>query len=345
MPELPSFPAPDIEGVLRVVHTVFLELENSAVGKITNITQSVQNIFEMDCGGEWVVYVNTGTKAVGKALWLLVTPSLDEILENYLNPKPGRRKGRRGQRGERTRKPGKGLGARLFWRPPIPDVDEAIAKLIPGGKIVRARPLLPGEWLFWTGIEIADNILLYWLLVEATETFTVTWMSELMKSGKCLANNDGECGFTTHKQSPFTANELWFAKSQLINLYEENVVVLNNGTIELPVSTLEGNVLCFVLAFFDLQTGPGTQVGYYNIGVRGTVRNRWGDLITQEEKWGVITCPSNAQAMQTVDFAIHSDDFHTIHLEFLCTQEQTVNIQLFECWADLSLSVRSVHVG
>lgn len=146
---------------------------------------AIERIEEFDCGGQWWVYARTALPAVGAAIWLLLTPSPEEVLENYLNPKNGRGGSRRGRRARRRWRAGGSGRRRLYFGNLIPDIDEEIARRIPGGRLVRGRRVGPGEWLFWTGIDAVDRVLWYWLLWEASQEFLTTWQSELLESGAC----------------------------------------------------------------------------------------------------------------------------------------------------------------
>jgi hypothetical protein len=151
---------------------------------------AIAEIREFDCGGEWAVYVRTALPSVAAALWLLLVPSLDEILEEYLNPKQGRGGSRRGRRAERRWRMGNRGQRRLFFSNFLPDIDEEIAKRLPGGDAVRGRRIGPGEWLFWTAIDVADRIAWQYLIWEASQTFLTTWQSELMEANECRTSGD-----------------------------------------------------------------------------------------------------------------------------------------------------------
>lgn len=150
-----------------------------------SMVNGIEEFREIDCGGEWVVYVRTFLPAGAAALRLLLTPSPGEILENYLNPKNGRGGSRRGRRARRGWRRGRRGRRRLWFGNGIPDLDEEIARRLPGGRFVRGRRIGLGEHLFWTGIDTADRLLWYWLLWEASETLMTTWTSELIESREC----------------------------------------------------------------------------------------------------------------------------------------------------------------
>lgn len=343
--KIPEFPAPDIEGVMAAIKELLGDLQNEATGPITNISQAIVSIREMDCGGNWIVYVHTGVVAAGRALYMLLIPSLDEILENYLQPKPGRRGQRRGGRGERIRKAVGANAYRLIFSPPIPDVDDALANILPGRGLMAGRQMLPGEWIFWTGVDLADALLWQWLLIEATETFTVTWMSELMQSGKCKYDADARAQFQTGRQGPFLQNHLWFNAADLINVTKKNLTLLNNGTIELAPDNLQGHALLIIIAEWLLERQTKTGDASFAVGVHATVHNKWGDLVAEKTDTVTITCSPGKSTAALLDFSIITEDFNQVHIEFVTETIINGAYDNFECWAKVALDVRGVNAG
>lgn len=99
----------DLEILLNAAKVSLAEFEDAITGSIVNTYQAIVDVWEIDCQGSWIVYVKTGVTAAGAALFLIVTPSFNEVLENYLQPKPGRLGGRRGRPNDRSRtRPGLG---------------------------------------------------------------------------------------------------------------------------------------------------------------------------------------------------------------------------------------------
>lgn len=211
--------------------------EEKFFGSFRHSWQAIVDIWEVDCGGQWLLYVKTAVAAAGKALILVITPSMEEVLENYLEPKDGRRMGRRGQRNDRST----GVDERgrpiTKHRRGIPDVDEAIAAMLPGAEWMKSREMYPGEHLFWKHINAADRILWWYLLVQVGEEFVTEWQSGLMQSGECLAPNAGSCHFNINERDSFFQPHLWFDGMALANRFAENLEILNNGHIQLPILT------------------------------------------------------------------------------------------------------------
>lgn len=182
---MPSFGGNSWRQAWQILRGLVEDLEEKLQEEWATSIQAIERIEEFNCGGEWWVYVKTALPAVGSAMWLLLTPSAEEILENYLNPKTGRGGSRRGRRARRRWRGGNRGQRRLFFGNGIPDIDEEIGKRLPGGRAIRGRRIGPGEWLFWTGVDTMDRALWYFLLWEASQTFLTKWHSELLKSEQC----------------------------------------------------------------------------------------------------------------------------------------------------------------
>jgi len=116
---------------------------------------------------------------------MLLTPSLDEILEEYLHPKLGRRRGRFGRLGGRRRYDPRAGGIRRAFEGVVPDVDEMIAHRLPGREIFAGRTVHGLERWFWLGIDVLDRLLWWWLLFEIGDQGTIIWASNIMESRFC----------------------------------------------------------------------------------------------------------------------------------------------------------------
>lgn len=334
----------DLDYIIGLTRDALADIADEITGQIVNSAQAIVDVWEIDCEGKWIVYVKTGLTATYEAMWLLLTPSFNEILESYLHPKLGRRHGRRGQAKDRNRRPVPGRGSRLFFSPPIPDIDNAIADRIPGRGFFAGRKVGPGEFLFWTGIDVSDRFLWYWLLITATETFATTWQSEIIKSGKCNALNAGACQFTTPKQTPLGNNNLWFAVSSLINFHNSNLLVQNNGKVSLVVSTTEASCLIICLAYFRLKTGNIAHPTVWQVGVKINVFGKGGTNEREFIKSGTIQAGPNQETLITVDFASIQEDVNYVQMVFVENVVASNGFDEFECWADVAVSSRGVHV-
>jgi hypothetical protein len=248
----------DLAYIVEIVKDGLAELVDEVTGSIENSSNAVIDMWEIDCEGAWVLWVKTGVIAAGHALWLIVVPSMGEILENYLEPKAGRRGGRRGQPDERRRRPVAGAGSRVFFRGGIPDLDQAIADMIPGRDLVAGRRVGPGEHIFWTGLNVVDQVLWYYLLVEATETFTTKWHSGMMQSGKCQSLQNGYATFSTPPRTSFLQERLWGATVDLIGLTESNLNVSNLGFVGYDSSLVHSSAMIIASSFFVLENNNVT---------------------------------------------------------------------------------------
>lgn len=145
----------------------------------------IVRVIESPCEDKWRVLVETALPAAGDSMFMLITPQPDEMLEEYLEPKgrrgASRRKPRHGPRWRNTRS-----GTRRGWaRPRIPYFDGWAAQRLPGRDYFRGRDVGRGEKWFWKGINVADKLLWWWLLIDATDNFVTEWHSGLMHSRFC----------------------------------------------------------------------------------------------------------------------------------------------------------------
>jgi hypothetical protein len=229
MPDDPGFVP--FRQAWRLIREQARELGEDAREAIQNQFNTIEAIEEFDCGGDWALYVRTALDAAGDALWLLIVPDLGEILENFLNPKSTRGGSRRGRRNDR-RWQRRGAGAaRMAWRAAIPDVDDGLARIIPGFGRVQGRRVGPGEWVFWTGVDTLDRVFWYWLLWEATNTFTTEWLSELQESQQCSTPTKGTASVNFAIAHVNFGSLLWHSKDDVTHEQTGALVVDNNGNI------------------------------------------------------------------------------------------------------------------
>ena len=334
----------DLEYILQITKDALEEIQDEITGQIVNTSQAIVDVWEIDCEGDWILYVKTATIAAGAALYLLLTPSLEEILESYLEPKPGRRHGRRGQRGDRGRRENRLGQRRLFFRPPIPDIDNAIADAIPGRSLLAGRRVGPGEHIFWTGVQVADTFLWYWLLIEATETFATRWQSEIIKSGQCNALQDGYFQASTPQQTPFNQNALWFDKNTLIGLKEDNLNVLNNGAVELIVANSEAHALIICLGQFAVTNNDLTRTGVWEVGVHAVCFDSQGQQIEERESTVRISAGPGQSASAVADIGFLVEGVHQVTYNFLGTTIQAANWSSFTAEARAAMQTRDIHL-
>ena len=145
----------------------------------------ITNITHTPCEDKWTVIIETALPAAGDAMYLLLTPSPEEILENYLQPYPSKTS-RRGAKGDRAnkRKRSRSGKVRRSW-PSVPDVDSWAAAIIPGAEMVKGRKAgAPTRWAF-DAIDRLDRILWWFLIIDVTKTFFNVWSSGMREARFC----------------------------------------------------------------------------------------------------------------------------------------------------------------
>ena len=334
----------DLEYLIEITRQALQDFQDEVTGSIEDSANAIIDVWEIDCAGSWVVYVKTGLVAAGHALWMLLTPSLEEIMESYLEPKPGRRGGRRGSDRERKRGRSKAGQRRLFFPGGIPDVDNAIADIIPGRDLIASRRVGPGEALFWTTINVADRVLWYWLIVQATETFTTKWISGLLESGECKALNDGAARFSIAPRTSFSQPNLWFNKFTLIGLIEDNLEVINNGDISLNLSTLRATALCIVSSYYTLVNNHDTGTVKLELGSQIWHDIGGGTFELARQETQIVTAGPNETVTIAVDNVTIIEEFHTGRFfQYFDVIENTGNPTL-TMTADVAVATRNLHV-
>lgn len=145
----------------------------------------ITRVISTPCADKWDVLIETALPAAGNALWLLLVPSPDEILENYLQPYPTK-KGRRGGRDDEKKRRRRSRSGKIRRAAAlIPDVDDLIANSLPGRQAVAGRNVGFGQrWLF-TGIQVTDRVLWWWLVADVLDTFATEWTSGLREARFC----------------------------------------------------------------------------------------------------------------------------------------------------------------
>lgn len=158
------------------------------------------------CEDKWTVIIETALPAAGDAMYLLLTPSPEEILENYLQPYPSK-SSRRGAKGDRAnkRKRSRSGKVRRSW-PNVPDVDSWAAAVIPGAAMMKGRKAgAPTRWAF-DAIDRLDRVAWWFLVIDVTKTFFNVWSSGMREARFCsqpwtfIAVDDIDSGFLSEWQ-------------------------------------------------------------------------------------------------------------------------------------------------
>lgn len=193
---------------------------------------TVGRLIESTCNDKWSVLLETAVPAAGSSLWMILTPSPEEIVENYLQPIPTRStpKGRPRDTGRVRR--GR-TGRRRWWRPPrFPDLDQMIAQHIPGRDMFAGRKATNAERFFWFGVDVLDRISWYWLLIAAAENFVYEWSSGIIRSDYCSSPFDAELGGYSENQSSAASYQLWGTAGDLVQEHNEGWIIIDGGTAE-----------------------------------------------------------------------------------------------------------------
>ena len=145
----------------------------------------VLSFFAENCHAPWTVYAETALPALGMSLMMLLTPSPDEILEEFVQPAGLRSYGRWGRRIESSQKAKRSRGIVGAIDDIIPDVDSLIAHRIPGYRRIAYRPISNGVRHLWRIYNVAELVQYRWLLVDAVSTFVYAWAENLRESEPC----------------------------------------------------------------------------------------------------------------------------------------------------------------
>lgn len=147
--------------------------------------QAIKSMFLGGCGNTLDAIIDLALPALGSAIWILFIPSPGEVIENFLEPKAFRGRGR--FPGPIVRRGGGAPGGGLFraFDNVMPDVDELIGKKLQ--ILARFKGIgfgLIGRWI-WTGINIADLVGLAFLLADIADDGTILWTSNIMEAKFC----------------------------------------------------------------------------------------------------------------------------------------------------------------
>lgn len=160
---------------------------------------TVRYFLTSDCRGKWSMLLSTAVPAAGEALWVLLVPSPSEVVENYLHPRYGRseHKARNRPRGRNlTGRTGRQRWWRDLTRPDLgggrgwlsTDIDEMVARAIPGSRFFRGRFAQAQEQWFWRGIDTLDRALFWWMLLDIGENFIHHWASGIVEQNVCSSD-------------------------------------------------------------------------------------------------------------------------------------------------------------
>jgi hypothetical protein len=144
-------------------------------------------IEENQCSPSWSLLVDTAIPAAGDAILFLISPSPLEILRRWLHPKAIR-----GPRGARPPEPhrrasGRSGRAARSWQFGLPEPAEWLAAILPGKSYLAARVPAKLERMFWIGVDRAELVLWWWLVLGTVEEFFYEWSSGIVESRFCTS--------------------------------------------------------------------------------------------------------------------------------------------------------------
>lgn len=274
--------------------------------------QAIIDLWEINCGDKWFLWVRTGVVAAAEAIWLLIMPTWEETLENYLEPRKGRRFGKGGPR--RYPSTGRDRNGRPItnYGRGIPQIDEVLADMIPGAERIKGRRVSDFEFLMWKQFNVGERALWYFLLAQATETFTTTWLSGLAKSGECTAPNDGSAHFNLTMRDSFVQDELWFNKFALPDFFEEGLEVGNNGTVQLTMLSTVANWMVAITTNWTIQNDHATLPVVLEVGQKSYAIAP--DFVDPQEQEAVqtVSVPPGSTITVATDSVFFFDAAHTI---------------------------------
>lgn len=301
----------ELQQIAAFIAEEYKKLDDEVTGQVENTVQAIVDIWEIDCVGSYVLWIKTATWAVYKTLYMFVMPQPEEIFENYLEPKPGRRGGRRGQPEERFPDTDKNGNRRVGFGGGIPDIDQAIASRLPATEIVAGRLLVPNEWVIWTGINVTDRLLFFWMLLEATETFTTTWQSGLLASQKCGFLNAASCSANVNIQNALTPDYLWVSALALANKQEDNMSMDNHGFIAFSSDSGRGDALILISVNFTLVNANLTEDVVREVGILVNKTNPGEMPKLLNNTTVVLSAGPGQQVSQNLEVAIQESWFNT----------------------------------
>jgi hypothetical protein len=164
------------------------------------------------CDAEMSLYVEMAKAPVGRLAAFILIPSVNEIVENFFQPRGlrSKRHGRKGRKGGR-----KGT-------PIIPDVDDMVARRLPGYEDVAGRPIGSGTRWVIHGINAVDRIVFPLVLVDQITNTIYDTIIGVIESDKATCPTIGR--MLRHANSSLTTGIFgWTAENLPTLKYTHNV--------------------------------------------------------------------------------------------------------------------------
>lgn len=242
---------------------------------------TIRVLTESTCADKWDILIETALPAAGNALYMLIIPDPDEILENYLQPRGRRGTAKRAKQGF-GRRQGTRWGQLRWWQKiGFPDVDQIIADILPGRDFFAGRQAgAPERWI-WRGIDILDRGLWYWMLLDLSANFVVEWGSGIMESRFCTSPMGALFSGFGSLATNFSSSPFWLDADDVVVGTNLNWVIHNDSSIERsnPDIPVRGTVVAHVTLTLTNQF-PGRST---NIRLRVVITSddgQGGELLT-----------------------------------------------------------------
>ena len=128
------------------------------------------------CDAPWTVYMELFFPALGKALLVILSFGMDDVMRGYFRPK--------GVRGPWHRRKGRKGKARFRG---IPEIGNAIGAAVPGGETIRGRSVSQGVKYMWMVDGVLQRLLFWWLIIDVVVEGLYQWTSMINKTEFCKA--------------------------------------------------------------------------------------------------------------------------------------------------------------
>jgi len=136
---------------------------------------SMVDMYEFTCDGDWWLYVESLLPAVGDMFLVLLEFGWDDIARGFLRPT--------GLRARPTFRMARRAARRLKFE--IPEIGELIGRNLPGAKIIKGRNVGGFQRFLWKADSLAQQALWYWLLVDIVKDFGYQYISTVYTSRRC----------------------------------------------------------------------------------------------------------------------------------------------------------------
>lgn len=177
----------------------------TATGQRANM---IYETTQSTCDDRFMVMAKTAIPAAGKALWLILMPNPDEIVEEIIQPKGRRTDPRMRRDKDKRRRKGKNGKRRKRFRGIVPNVNGLVAGTIVANDAHSGRVPGKAEGAAWWAWDRAERVLYFWLILDAWDTFIYEWSSGLVEARFCANPHGWVADFSL--EGDFTQNHAWW---------------------------------------------------------------------------------------------------------------------------------------